>query len=98
MAASLNNLAVLYNAQDRYAEAGPLYKRSLAIWEKALGPEHPNVVASLNNLAGLYQAQGRDAEAESLYKRLLAIGEKALGAEPDLLAGRARVLGVFFRP
>jgi len=31
-------LAVLYSVQGRYAEAEPLYKRSLEIWEKNLGP------------------------------------------------------------
>ena len=33
----------LYQAQGRYADAEPLYKRSLAIREKALGPDHPDV-------------------------------------------------------
>ena len=33
---SLINLAALYDSQGRYAEAEPLYKRSLAISEKAL--------------------------------------------------------------
>ena len=28
---------------ERYAEAGPLSKRALAIFEKALGPNHPYV-------------------------------------------------------
>ncbi|CAN0583074.1 unnamed protein product, partial [Laminaria digitata] len=46
-------------AQGNYAEAGPLYKRSLAIYEKALGPEHPSVARSLNNLAVLFRAQVR---------------------------------------
>ena len=64
----LNNLAGLYQAQGRYAEAEPLYRRSLAIREKALGPEHPDVGAALNNLAVLYRAQGRYAEAEPLYQ------------------------------
>ena len=43
LGSSLNNLAELYRAQGRYAEAHPLYKRSLAILEKAFGPEHPAV-------------------------------------------------------
>ncbi len=30
-------------AQGKYAEAEPFYKRALAISEKALGPEHPDV-------------------------------------------------------
>ena len=63
---SLNNLAALYRAQGRYAEAEPLYKRALAIGEKTLGPEHPEVATSLKNLRLLYRAQGRDAEAEPL--------------------------------
>ncbi len=54
MAASLNNLAELYRAQDRYAKAEPLYERALGISEKGLGPDHPHVAASLNNLAVLY--------------------------------------------
>ena len=36
LATSLNNLALLYKAQGRYAEAEPLYKRALAINEKAI--------------------------------------------------------------
>src|SRR5262245_15259646 len=33
-------LAAVYQAQGRYAFAEPLYERALAIWEKALGPDH----------------------------------------------------------
>ncbi|CAN0543301.1 unnamed protein product, partial [Laminaria digitata] len=73
-------------AQGNYAEAGPLYKRSLAIKEKALGPEHPSVATSLNNLAGLLETQGNYAEAGPLYKRSLAIAEKALGPEHPSVA------------
>jgi tetratricopeptide (TPR) repeat protein len=58
-----------------------LYTRALAISERALGPDDPDVATSLNNLAALYRAQGRYADAEPLYKRALAIDEKALG--PD---------------
>ncbi|MEA5544236.1 tetratricopeptide repeat protein, partial [Limnoraphis robusta CCNP1324] len=66
-------------------EVEPLYRRSLAILEKALGSEHPDVARSLNNLASLYSSQGRYTEAEPLYRRSLAILEKALGTEhPDV--------------
>ena len=50
VATSLNDLATLYQAQGKYAEAEPLYKRALAIREKALGPEHPDFALSLDNL------------------------------------------------
>lgn len=81
----LNNLALLYEGQGRYAEAEPLLRRALAIAEKALGPEHPHVAMSLNNLAGLYEAQGRYAEAEPLFRRSLGIREKVLALQhPDV--------------
>ena len=70
----------LYQA-GKFADAVPLAQRALAIREKALGPDHPDVALALNNLAELYRNQGRYAEAEPLYKRALAIEEKALG--PD---------------
>ena len=85
MATSIVNLAQLYWDQDRYDEAEPLFKRSLAIDEKALGPDHPGVATTLNNLALLYSDQARYDEAEPLYKRSLAIDEKALGPDhPDV--------------
>ena len=36
-----------------------MYERSLAIREKALGPDHPDVAQSLNNRAVLLEAQVR---------------------------------------
>ena len=87
LATSLNNLAVLYDAQGNYAQAEPFYQRAITIYEKALGPEHPDVAAAINNLAELYRARGQHAQAEPLYQRELAILEKALGPEhPDVAA------------
>ena len=83
LATTLNVLANVYFNQGNYAEAEPLYKRSLAIREKAIGPGLGQLVValSLNNLAELYLIQGKYAEAEPLYKRSLAIEEKQLGPE-----------------
>jgi hypothetical protein len=47
---ALNNLVRLYEIQGRYAGAEPLHKRSLALREQMLGPEHPDVGMALNNL------------------------------------------------
>jgi hypothetical protein len=58
VATSLNNVAGLYCTQRQYAQAEPLYKRSLAIMEKTLGPDHPEVAQSLENLAALYRKTG----------------------------------------
>jgi len=48
-------------------EAEPLMRRTLAIHERSLGPEHPDVATGLNNLAQLLEATNRMAEAEPLY-------------------------------
>ncbi|WP_374409324.1 CHAT domain-containing protein [Hydrogenophaga sp.] len=74
-------MAGLYKAMGRYDEALPLYRRALAIDEKALGANHPDTAIDLNNLAGLYESMGRYDEALPLYRRALAIKEKALGAD-----------------
>ena len=69
----------------KYAEAEPLYRRSLEISEAALGSDHRDVAGSLNNLAVLYDSQGKYAEAEPLYRRSLTIREEALGPDhPDV--------------
>ncbi|MBT9136741.1 MAG: Photosystem I assembly protein Ycf3 [Firmicutes bacterium] len=72
---------MLYSEQGKYDEALPLYQRALAISERILGPDHPNVAGSLNNLAMLYSEQGKYDEALPLYQRALEIYESALG--PD---------------
>jgi hypothetical protein len=43
VAQSYNNLVGVYLSRGKYSEAEPLYKRALAIEEKALGPEHRTV-------------------------------------------------------
>ncbi len=76
VANSLNNLAELYRAQGNYAQAEPLYQRALAIWQKALGPEHPQVAMVLENYTVLLYRLHRDAEAEKMEARAKAIRAK----------------------
>ncbi len=85
----------LYYQQGENDRAEQLYRRSLAIREKALGSDHPDVAMSLDNLAKLYQAQGKYAEAEPLLQRSLAIRKgatKRLGAKPP---DRPRIPRIF---
>lgn len=85
LAGALNNLAQINAAQGHDDQAEPLYKRAVALLEKSLGLDTPEIAPELNNLAALYQRQGRFAEAEPLFKRALAIREKALPHEhPDV--------------
>jgi tetratricopeptide (TPR) repeat protein len=96
LATSLNELATLYESIGRYAQAEPLYVRSLAIREEQLGANHPDTATSLNNLANLYRATGRYAEAEPLYVRSLAINEHELGANhPSTAASLNNLAGLY---
>ena len=52
VASSMNNLALLYQAQGRYGDAEPLYAEALGIARQRLGESHPNpqtIEASLIN-------------------------------------------------
>ncbi len=70
---SLNSLAELYRLQGRYAETEFLYKRSIAIYEKILGPDHPLVAIILINLAQVHKQMGskkEDSECEECPQRI----------------------------
>ena len=92
-----NNLGLFLMARAVYAKAEPFHQRALAIWEKALGPEHCTVAQSLNNLALLYKNQRQYAKAEPLYHRALAIREKALGPEHSDVAQSLNNLAGLYR-
>jgi tetratricopeptide (TPR) repeat protein len=70
------------------AAARPLLERALAIYERALGPDHPDTAQSLNNLAMLLGDQGELAAASPLLERAVAISERALGPDhPNTATG-----------
>ena len=54
----LNDVGLYLEERARYTDVEPLFERALAIREKALGVEHPNVARSLSSLSGLYNSQG----------------------------------------
>jgi tetratricopeptide (TPR) repeat protein len=69
----LNNLAEIYYQQGKYAEAEPLYVRSLAISEQTFGPTYPNTEKVRDKLetlrnenARIRTAQGSHVEAADL--------------------------------
>ena len=92
-APELNNLAALYERQERYADAEPLFKRALALREKSLPSGHPDVGQSLNNLATLYEREDRHGDTAPLFKRALVIYEKAAGPEHPAVATLLNNLG-----
>ena len=69
VALTLSNLAVLYKAQGRYADAEALYQRAWPLFEQALGPTHPHVETCLQNYARLLRDTQRRAEGRALEGR-----------------------------
>jgi Tetratricopeptide repeat/NB-ARC domain len=79
---------ILLNGKARYAEAEPPFRRALAIRERSLGTDHPQVAAALNNLAELLRETNALGEAEPVYRRALAIWERSLGTDhPNVATG-----------
>lgn len=75
---SLNDLAVLYQAQRRYEEAESLFKEALAMFRAGhpvseFPSGHPKIAQSLTELARLYVSQQRYGEAELLHQEALAM-------------------------
>ncbi len=71
------SVARAYRIGGLYAEAEPLFQRSLTTLEAALGPEHRDVAILLENYALLLNEMGRLEEAASLEARSLAIRAKS---------------------
>jgi CHAT domain-containing protein/Tfp pilus assembly protein PilF len=69
--------------QGRYHEAEPLLQRAVAITQKVLGPENPDVGQTLALLARVYVAEGEYRRAEPLFAHALSMMEKS-GAEDDV--------------
>jgi tetratricopeptide (TPR) repeat protein len=90
-------LAYLYELQGRNADAEPLVKRSLKIYENSLDRNHPDIARSLNILAELYENQGHYIEAEPLFKRALEIREKTLGPNHHLVATSLNNLAALYQ-
>ncbi|HHQ49696.1 MAG TPA: serine/threonine protein kinase [Acidobacteria bacterium] len=80
-ASSLESLASVYYCLDRYADADPLCREAVAIYEKTLGPDHPHLALSLNTLAAIELKEGRPGDAEATLRKVVGIYVRGLG--PD---------------
>ena len=80
VAASLNNLATLYQTQGKYAEAEPLYQRASRSASQA-GRQPPRRGRKPQQPGALVQTQGKYAKAEPLYQR--AWGSARPSSGPD---------------
>jgi serine/threonine-protein kinase len=89
----LTNLAGVLRIMGRYEEAKAQHERSLAIWEKALGPDHPDVALALTTLGRILVHGGELDAAAGRLQRALSIYEKTLGKSHPFLAAPLLGLG-----
>ena len=97
IAVELNNLAEIERLTGQLDDAEKLYRRAIALDEKAGRQNSAEFATSLNNLALVYRAQGRLPEAERLYLRSLGVLEKALGPNHPDVARSLNNLAVLYR-
>ena len=95
LAGSLNELGILYAKQHRYAQAEPLFQRSLGVCVAVLGSDHPDVAVILKNMGILKASQRHYVEADLLLKQSLLLTKRALGHEHPIAAGTMRTIAVF---
>jgi tetratricopeptide (TPR) repeat protein len=85
VATSLTELGQLKVRQGDFEQAEELLSRALAIRQRKLGAEHPELTILLENLARLCFNRNDCAAATPLLTRLLAVKERTLGEEhPDV--------------
>jgi eukaryotic-like serine/threonine-protein kinase len=93
------NLALV---ERRFDVAKESFRGAIALKEKALGPDHPDVSRSVDSLSLAQMGAGDLAEALTGNRRAVAIGERAYGRESPLLAymlsNRGEVLNALHRP
>lgn len=95
LADCLNELAILYAKQHKYAQAELLFQRSLGVSVAALGSDHPDVAIVLKNIGILKASQRQYTEADLLLSQALSLTNRVLGHEHPIVAGTMRTIAVF---
>ncbi len=85
----LDDLATVYEREQRWDLAKQTYERALGIDRRILGNDHPRIASHLQNLAIVAQNMGDLKRAESLYRDAIAGEERAFGSlHPETAAAR----------
>lgn len=77
----LDHYADLLQAQRKFQEAEPVYRRCVSVCEQVHGREHPHVAERLSDFAVLFRREGRLTEAKQTLQRALAIQEASVGVD-----------------
>lgn len=100
IAALRNNLAVMVRrresaaagsnptSSDATTSAVDEARKAIAIYEKSLGAEHPDLAGAYSNLGNALRTSGKHAEAEANYRRAIAMWDATVGPDnPSVVYG-----------
>jgi tetratricopeptide (TPR) repeat protein len=94
---SMNNLAVLYGKEGKWAQDEPLLSGAVNVQRRVFGDEHPNTLHFASNLGVVYRLEGKDAQAEAVLTKVVDAQRRVLGeAHPDTLRSMHE-LGLVYR-
>jgi eukaryotic-like serine/threonine-protein kinase len=88
------NLAYVYDALGRKAEAAKLYEDTLLVQRAKLGSDHPRTHSTMDHLSAVYVALGRHAEAATLHEEMLPLQSARLGRDHRETLDSMRQLGI----
>jgi tetratricopeptide (TPR) repeat protein len=91
-----NSLGTFCHLQGKFAQAESFFQSALALREKALGPDHPNVAKTLDNLAEARKSRKEYQGLDTLYERIVKILEKNSGTESHVVADKMDAVAQFY--
>jgi tetratricopeptide (TPR) repeat protein len=80
-ASSYNDLALVYNSQNRYEEAEFLSKKALKLREKMLGKEHPSTAITYWRFGLFYKDQEQFVIAKDYLEKAIEVFTAKLGEQ-----------------
>jgi len=96
-ATRLAELADLYRRRGLYSNAEIIVKDLVAMRQRVLGADNPEIAGYLTKLADIYCAEKDYARAEPLFLQSLAIREKSLGLHHRDVATSVKKLADLYR-
>jgi tetratricopeptide (TPR) repeat protein len=90
----LNNIGIVHMLQENYQQARQDWEEGLAVWQRALGPDHPDVLKTVINLGTAHSRLGKNLEALKYQKRTIKAQQEMLGPDHPALAISLHNLGV----
>ncbi|CAF1178755.1 unnamed protein product [Adineta steineri] len=87
-----HQLGMLKRNRGKYEEAHTFYEKSLALYQKTLHPNHPDLASSYNNIGLVYENMDNYSKARTFYERAVQIAQQSLPSNHPTLQQRRKNL------